>query len=743
LQLNRHGVSDPKPPILQKAIQMKVPVIPRRRTPVLAGAAFSLLAFCAPSSGNVDEDARARVQEAYGKLPLSFEANQGQTDSQVRFLTRGGGYRLFLTASEAVLQLHSAPSTPSAVLRIKLVGANGAPAVVGEEEMPGQSHYFIGNDPSQWRTHVAHYRKVRYQEVYPGVDLVYYGDQRQLEYDFVVGPGADPHVIKISFAGAREVRIGEDGDLVLGVGSGEIRQHKPAIYQVLNGVRTEIAGGYRLEGEAQVSFEAGPYDANRPLVIDPVLIYSTYLGGSGADYGIDIAVDAEGSAYVTGTTYSVDFPVTAGALQSVFAGSLGDVFVTKLNRRGSAVVYSTYIGGSGSGFEAGAGIAVDKDGSAYVTGSTDSPDFPTTPGAFRPAFAGGQNDGFVTKLNQRGSALIYSTYLGGSGSGFEGGSAIAVDKDGSAYVAGQTDSLDFPITSDALQLAFAGGLEDAFVIKLNPRGSTLAYSTYLGGSGEDFSPLNGIAVDQDGFAFVMVSTESPDLLITSDAFQTANAGFFDVYLAKLNRRGSALAYSTYLGGSGYDFGAGVAVDKEGSAYMTGETESVDFPTTARAFQPVFAGGADDGFVTKLNRRGSALDYSTFFGGSSTAGYNDVEGGFDIAVHKDGSAYVTGMTYSLDFPTTPDAFQPTFAGGFEDAFVMKLNPRGSALIYSTYIGGSGSFGWEQGSGIALDLEGNVYVTGFTDSVDLPITLGAFQPAFGEGGDAFVVKIGRWR
>jgi hypothetical protein len=701
-----------------------------------------------------DEATQVRVKEAYGKLPLTFEANQGQTDARVKFLARGSGYSLFLTSEEAVLirgrvpeagdwraaalaqnQPAPIPHAPTpAALRMKLVRANPAPTVVGGDELPGESHYFIGNDPRQWRTDIAHYGKVMYEGVYPGVDLVYYGNQGQLEYDFVVGAGADPRAIELTFSGAREVRLGAEGDLVLGVGDGEIRQLKPVIYQEVDGVKKEIAGGYRIDGQAHVSFEVGRYDASRPLVIDPVLVYSTYLGGSGSDLGLGIAVDEDGCAYVTGLTASLNFPTTPGAFQPANAGS-EDAFVTKLNRRGTAVLYSTYLGGSGS--DAGllpatffAGIAVDEDGNAYLTGPTTSPDFPTTPGAFQLALAG-PIDTFVTKLNHRGSALLYSTYLGGSS--FEVGRNIALDRGGNAYVTGSTGSLDFPTTAGVFQPAFGGGANDAFVTKLNSRGTALVYSTYLGGS--SFDPSRGMAVDKKGNAYIGGTTASPDFPTTPDAFQPAFAGVQDVFVTKLNRRGTALRYSTYLGGSGNDQGAGgvgLAVDEDGNAYLVGLTNSLDFPTTPDAFQPAFAGGSNDAFVTKLNRRGTALLYSTYLGGSGT----DFGLG-DVAVDEDGSAYVTGATDSLDFPTTPDAYQPAFAGGLRDVFVTKLNRRGTALLYSTYLGGSGS---DSGRDIAVDEDGNAYVTGNTDSLNFPTTPGAFQTVIAASNDAFVAKIG---
>jgi hypothetical protein len=429
---------------------------------------------------------------------LHFEANHGQTDEAVRFLSRGSGYSLNLTASEAVLVLEQldperkpnpnakrdahitqAPREAKAqgtavALRMSLIGAARKPLVSGREELPGKANYFIGSDPAKWRTNVPTYAKVHYQNVYPGIDLLYYGNQRQLEYDFTVAPGADPNKIVLDFKGADKIEIDAQGELVLHAAGGDIRQRKPVIYQEINGARHEIDGDYVLKGANRVSFHVAAYDTSRPLIIDPVVLsYSTYLGGSGGDQGYGIAVDANGNAYVTGITASTNFPTTPGVFQlNVIGGP--HVFVTKLNPSGSALVYSTYLGGSGLDY----GVAVDVDatGNAYVTGYTLSKDFPTL-WALQPINLDSY-DAFVTKLNPTGSALVYSTYLGGGSSDF--GLDIAVDATGNTYVSGEAGA-NFPTTPGAFQSAFAGGPYDAFVTKLNPSGSALVYSTYLGG----------------------------------------------------------------------------------------------------------------------------------------------------------------------------------------------------------------------------------------------------------------------
>ncbi len=508
------------------------------------------------------------------------------------------------------------------------------------------------------------------------------------------------------------------------VGEDEIRWHKPVVYQEKNGTRQEIAAHYSVTDTNRVGFEVARYDTRRPLYIDP-LIYSTYLGGNGSDGSFGIAVDSAGNAYVTGGTSSTNFP-TVNPLQPTYGGG-GDAFVAKINPSGSALVYSTYLGGSS--YECGESIAVDSAGNAYVTGGTSSTNFPTV-NPLQPTYGGGEDDAFVAKINPQGSALVYSTYLGGSSHDF--GDGIAVDSAGDAYVTGNTTSTNFPTTPGTFQTNFGGGW-DAFVAKINPEGSALVYSTYLGGSSYDYG--QGIAVDSAGNAYVIGGTSSTNFPTTPGTFQTNFGGGWDAFVAKINPEGSALVYSTYLGGSGSDTGEGIAVDSAGNAYVTGGTNSIDFPVTPGAFQTTNH-GSNDAYVTKLNSTGSALVYSTYLGGGNTESPNG------IAVDSSGNAYVVGTTYSNDFPITPGAFQIVCNSGnvincdrYGDAFVSKLNPSGSALVYSAYLGGSGN---DWGNGIAVDSSGNAYVTGETNSLNFP-RLNPLQRAYGGGDDAFVTKI----
>ena len=678
--------------------------------------------------------ATARIAEAYGRLPLAFERNAGQSDPRVQFLARGHGYTLFLNrGGEAVLALRadaSAPAQPSkessgAILTLRLSGANQRADASGASGLPGKVNYFRGADRAAWRTDIATFSRVEYRDVYPGIDVVYYGQQRELEYDFVVHPGADPRAIVLEFDGADRLQVTESGDLVATLGTRTVVQRTPVMYQEVDGVRRSVRGRYMLTGPMRAAFEVDAYDRARALVIDPVLVYSTYLGGASDDYGFGIAVDSAGSAYVNGVTFSSDFPTTPGSFSTTFGGS-ADAFVTKLAPNGAALVYSTYLGGSN--YDRGSGIAVDSAGSAYVTGWSNSSDFPTTSGAFDTTYNGGF-DAFVTKLDSAGSALIYSTYLGGSlGSQGEFSHGIAVDSTGSAYVTGMTDSSNFPSTPGAFDTTFGGGPWDAFVTKLQASGAALAYSTYLGGSGGD--QALGIAVDSAGGAYVTGLNSSGAFPTTSGAFDTSyGGGTSDAFVTKLPASGAALAYSTYLGGSAEDYGTGIALDSGNNAHVTGNTASSSFPTTPGAFDTTF-GGESDAFVTKLLASGAALGYSTYLGGTTT------DYGNGIAVDSLGSAHVAGYTESSNFPTTPGALDPTFGGG-SDAFVTSLEASGAALIHSTYAGGTRT---DYGNAIAVDSAGSAYVTGVTVFSDFPTTPGAFDTTFGGVSDAFVAKVG---
>jgi len=675
------------------------------------------------TTSRVDPKAEAKILSSYRRLPLTFEANHGQASGQVKFISRTGAYTLFLTSDEALLSLNgkktkvtrTQPTSQSGleqdsggILRIKFRNTNPDTKVAGLNELSATNNYFIGSDPTKWRTNIATYAKVRYQGIYSGIDLVYYGVQRQLEYDFVVAPGADPSRIAFDVLGAKRIRRDARGELVFSMSESEIRWRKPVVYQEKDGVRQLVAARYVLTATNRVGFGVEKYDARRPLYIDPV-IYSSYLGGSAyldEKVPAGIVVDGAGYAYVTGWTNSADFPTTPGAIQTVCSAYCWEAFVTKFNPEGSGLAYSTYLGGSYQ--NGGISIAVDSSGDAYVTGYTDSPDFPVTSGALQTTYGGGSGgfgdgDAFVSKLNSTGTALIYSTYLGGS-DGDEVFS-IALDSSGDAYVTGYTDSPDFPTTPGAFQTIYDGGVSDGFVAEVNTVGSALIYSTFLLGS----TPA-GIATDNMGSAYV-TGIAGPGLPVTSGAYQTTCCGAF---VTKFNPLGTALVYSTYIGGN--DSGTGIAVDAAGYAYVTGGTNSTDFPTTPGAFQTIYGGGSSDAFVFKLNQSGSALVYSTYLGGSG------IDFGSGIALDSTGDAYVTGVA-GTHFPTECPS-QKHYGGGKSDAFVSKLNPTGTALVCSTYLGGSAR---DSGAGIAVDSSGDAYVVGFTESTNFPTTSGAFNPA----------------
>jgi hypothetical protein len=793
------------------------------------------------------------IQNPYGRLPLSFEANHGQTDARVRFPARGGGYTIFLTDDEAVLALRKSPpgqpgmnrfgnfglpgrldpfgpdepraarwpsraadwkslwpslipdlrhlvpepnagkgavtaaleSQPPQVMRMRLVGGSAKGRVVGLDELPGRSNYFIGNDPKKWRTNVPSYARVKYEGVYPGVDLVYYGNQRQLEYDLVVQPGADPTDIQLEVeadgarpGGADErsaLWVDTKGELVIRLADGDVRFHKPIVYQTdpalgsFAGSSSLVEGHYTLTGSNEVRFAFGPHDHTRPLIIDPVLSYSTYLGGSGDDagYGNAIALDSAGNAYLSGSTLSPNFPtkgsIAGGCVGGCGSASYHDIFVTKLSSTGSSLVYSAYLGGSLDNY--GQGIAIDSDGDAYVTGWTASTDFPTTPGAFQQSFvcASGSSscsystDAFVSKINSNGSALLYSTYLGG---GFDSGLSIAVDSSGYAYLTGTTDSTSFPTTPGAFQSSCPGSGfcndSPSFVTKMDTSGASLVYSTYVQGSSAERG--EAIAIDSLGRAFATGITNSPDFPVTPTAFQSTYAGVtctsitppgpcFEAFLIELNETGTAALYSTYLGGSDGDWPLGLVLGRNDIVYIAGSTHSIDFPITSGALQSEQRGGTcgvapntyrcSNAFVAKfdptLSGTASFL-YSTYFGGSN----GDMATG--IAIDSAENIYVTGTTASDDFPTL-NPIQLTLHGS-SDQFVAEMNPSGSALLYSTYLGGSGREGSALIStkAIAVDAMGNAYIVGATASTDFPVTQMAFQTVYGGGpNDSFVAKI----
>lgn len=645
-----------------------------------------------------------------------FEENRGQAPAGVEFIARGAGVVVALAPDGATLSVPRRPTPAS--FKMRLVGANAPAQLVGVGPLPGKSHYFRGGGRRDSPTNVPHYAGVRYREPYPGVDVVFHTGGGDVQYDFIVAPGADPSVIRIGWEGIEGLEVSGDGSLLLRLPGGPVVQRAPVVFQETPWGRQQVAGGYALEGDT-VGFEIGDHDAGLPLVIDPVLSFSSYLGGSDNDVTEALATDPSGNVYVVGRTSSSDFPTQGvGAVLGETRSGSTDGFLAKLDPGGS-LVYAAYLGG---GFgDSILGVAVDSAGAVYLTGETASTDFPTKD-ALQKGKQGVANDVFVTKLAPDGSALVFSTYLGGAG-GNDTGHGIAVDGAGNVYVTGTTQSTDFP-TAAAMQSDFGGGFSDAFAARILPGGSGLAYSTYLGGVG-DVETGRDVAADGSGNAYITGNTNSSDFP-TANAIDGQVAGF-DAFVTKLTA-GGTLAYSTFLGGGSTELGYAIEVDAAGNAYIGGQTAGSGFPTVNPFQGP---GGGTDGFVAKIDPNGAALVYSSHVGGS---GIDTLRG---LARAPDGSVHLVGETRSPDFPTAR-AVQPTFGGGGSDAFWLSLNAAGSAVIRSTYLGGSGAeLEWAQDVG--PDGSGGVWIAGFTDSADFP-TARAIQPAFGGGNaDAFVVRL----
>jgi hypothetical protein len=705
---------------------------------------------------------------AYGKLPLSFEVNQGQTAPDVRFLAHGQGYQLFLTSQEAVLTLRQPPaaSTKAAksadlfvaprkrngawktsVLRMHLDGANPAPEIVGTKLLPGKVNYFIGKDPQKWHTDIPSYEAVRYQGIYPGVDVLFYGREQRVEYDFIVAPGADPKAIALSVAGARKLEINSRGDVVMSVANGKVALQKPVIYQEVNGQRREIAGNYAIANDRQIRFAVAGYDHTQSLTIDPVLNYSTYVGGEVLDAAFGIALDTSGDAYIGGVTESTKFP-QMNPVSTTLPGdlSLGTAFVTELNPTGTALLYSTYLGGSGNGSigEAVDAIAVDTASPAniYVTGFTGSPDFPVSanPLIGQPGPAGTSTNGsaFVTKLipgNAGSAQLGYSSYLGGDT--LDQGNGIAVDSSGNAYVVGVTQSTNFPTTANAISTSLLNVNGSAFLTEINTNALTgplsEVYSTYFGGTngpgsaslfGDD---ALGVTIDTSSNAYIVgttTSTNFPAIAHPVSSCLTDTNGI--AFVTVINTSTPAQTFSSCLGGATAESqGAGIALGPKSIVYVTGQTLSPDFPVTANSIPPAGAVTSGVAFVSLLNTTSATPNqYSTFLGGTN----GDI--GLGIAADATGNAYVTGGTASADFPITQGAILLTDKNPSGTGFVAKINPGGNGLadlLYSTYFGGSGNgtINPDGGFGIAVSAAGNAYITGQTSSPDLPVTTGAFQ------------------
>ncbi|HKV63404.1 MAG TPA: choice-of-anchor D domain-containing protein [Candidatus Acidoferrum sp.] len=753
-----------------------------------------------------------RWMEAYGKLPLSFEENRGQTATEVRYVSHSSGFDLFLTPQEAVVALrpsdhldfsprhrfatlralrearrNARPMGQTAILRLQLEGANAKPEIAGTDPLPGRVNYFIGNDPKKWHTDIHTYAKVKYVGIYPGVDLIFYGNRGRLEYDFVVAPGANPGAIALNLNGARKMHINSHGDVIVSVPGGEVELQKPVIYQQVKGERREVAGSYAISKNHRVTFSVPRYDRSQQLVLDPVLNYSTYVGGTSNDNATGIALDANGDAFIAGISSSTDFPTTSnGFTQQPLATNISPAtaaFVAELNPAGTTLLYSSYIAGATTPGETAFGVAADPTGKAvYVTGQTLSADFPTN--STVTGFKTGNNAGvtgvgtsFLVKFDPTqttgANSFVYSTFIGGTngtGGTSDLGLAVAADVNGVAYVVGLTDSTpgntlaDFPVVN-GFQTTLNNVQGNAFLTKIDTTKSgaaSLIYSTYLGGNGVNSGSANGlgvgdaalgVAIDSSGKAYLAGSTSSTDFntlgtangeFLTYPAGNTSDVAFFcQIDTTKLAL--PSLLYLTYLGGTGPDFGNAIGLGPNNVAYLAGNTSSLNFPVSAGAFQTT-GNAAGVGFVSLIDPAqpaANSLTHSTFLGGT---GGDDPRG---IQADAQGNAYVAGATSSTNFPVSAGAFQTNLAAGaFGNGFVSQLNPSLTTLLYSTYFGGSGDTNnqhLDTADGIALDSSNppNVYIAGQTFSTDLPIAGTPVAPLHsglnGTGSDAYVAKL----
>ncbi len=736
-------------------------------------------AAAAPTSAN-----SAELANAYRRSGLSFQQNEGQTDPQVRYLARGAGYALFLTPQQAVIALRNSPAPRSnrdprmrpvrqprndegPVIQLQLAGANASPAMTGVDPLPGHVNYFTGSDSKNWRTNVPSFSEVKYQSVYPGIDLVFYGNQRRLEYDLIVAPGADPNQIAFDIRGTKNLHINAKGDLAMQVAHGEVDLQKPTIFQGRDGQRKQIAGNYVIAENGTVKVVVDKYDATQPLVIDPVLDYSTFLGGSADEIANGIAVDAAGDAFVTGTTLSTDFPTAgAGATFQSTSKSTPAVFVAEFSPTAAApLLNSTYL--SGSGGEEGTAIAVDASGNIYVTGQTFSTDYPTNGKAVIPSplTANDAGTAFLTVLN--GSTLVYSSYLGGT-EGDEGW-GVAADANGQAYVTGQAYPSGFNLgTAGTFNGTLTNANGSAFVARIDTTtsgASSLAYYTFLSGSGAGLFNPGGfpaevafaVAVDSSQNAYVTGYTTSQDYPTTSAA---ANPNTFQptisyvpvngvVFLTEVNTATTgtpSLVYSSFVasptsGGTG-DIAFGIALGPTaGVAYLAASVTSPGYPSTPTSFQPALASANGNGAITLINTTASgagALQYSTFFGGNG----GDTTTG--IKVDSTGIVYASGNTSSADLPFSPGAFITTRTNLNGEGYVLKLNPGGNGVadrLYASYLGGSGDGAdSDLAQGIAIDSSNNGYVTGQTVSSDFPHTAGVAFTSLNGPSDAYVTKLG---
>jgi hypothetical protein len=714
-------------------------------------AAFTQAPLAPPLSKDPGPIERARILESLGRMPLYFVENRGQMDLQVAYYVQGSDKTIYFAPDGVTFALTVPPDMSAApalgsrwVVRLEFVGANPESRPVGEERTAAVISYFKGPQ-EEWHAGLATYSRIVYRDLWPGIDLVYYGTADRLKYEFIVQPGADPGQIRLAYHGATGVELTGDGQLQVTTPAGGFADDAPLAYQEMAGQRVPVAMAYALEdiapdGPEQPSrraygFALGAYDSAATLVLDPaILVYCGYIGGSSNDSGTGIAVDGDGNAYVTGSTESSEYTFPAAGGPDLTWNGSSDAFVVKVRADGTGLVWAGYIGSVHP--ESGSGIAVDDEGNVYITGSLISnlayQPFPAIVGPDL-TYNGG-SDAFVVKVRADGTALVYAGYIGGGDDDW--GNGIAVDAAGNAYVTGYTlsDQATFPVAVGP-DLTHNGGVQDAFVVKVRADGTGLVYAGYIGGSGYDEG--EDIAVDDAGCAYVTGSTQSTEATfpVTVGPDLTYNgAGYSDAFVAKVRADGTGLVYAGFIGGSRADFGHGIDVDGAGNAYITGATDSSEatFPVTVGP--DLTFNGDRDVFVAKVWADGTSLAYAGYIGGAAA------EEGNDIAVDGSGNAYVTGFTYlsyGAPFPVS-DGPDLTYNGGSTDAFVAKVRFDGGGLVYAGYIGGDG---WDFGQGIAVDGAGSAYVIGRATSTDatFPVKEGP-ELRFGGGyDDAFVAKI----
>ena len=736
---------------------------------VLLGAVCTAQSAPVKKSVPVNPNTTHQVQANYGKLPLAFEANVGQTDPQVKFVAHGSGYSLFLTSGQMVLSLRAssvtkpdataqaasqakgqkfrpASQTPSAnaVIKINMIAANPAPKATGEDLQAGKVNYFIGKDPSKWQRNVPLYRQVRYENIYPGIDVVYYGNQSRVEHDFVVNPGADPSKIQLDVQGADRLSVDSNGDLVLHKGADEVRLQAPVVYQPFHNLKVSVDGQYKIQNSTHVSFSLGQYDKTLPLVIDPVLVYGTFLGGLADDQAAGVAVDSDGSAYVAGSTQSTNFPL---ASQNGPINSQQSLFVAKLDVSGSSLVYADYIGGTS--YNQAIAMALNSSNQVFVTGYTNSGDFPVV-NAYQSQSTGGY-DGFIAQVSADGSSLVYSTYLGGSSDDYP--QAMALDADGNIYVAGYTYSQDYPTVNAFQSSALPNDQQEygwyGFVSKLAASGSALVYSTYLAGNSNvvqncyygpcwpaPFNIVNGIAVDASGSAYVAGTTNTYNFPVTDGAYQTTNAISSDQqvgFIGKFDAAGNQV-YATYVNAEAnaqWTGVTGIAVDPQGAAYVIGETYpwSQTLPITETHLCDPAESSCSYGYIFKLDPTGSFPAYSTFLAANIDVNPQS------LTLDASGDIYILSSSGGGDSELLVNAIE-SFTNQ-SDLFIQEIDSTGGSILFSTWLGG---YGYEQPGGIALDSAGAIYVTGFTNSTDFPVSAAALQNTLGGNVDVFVSKIG---